>query len=200
MADPDLQRETILEAVLEAVRQWAAAQDQQVAQQLVEQAAMTVRCAAGYPPGCFQGEQIFDEPEPEGVEVYDLAYQVPSLNVMLSTHFRTRAKQRDQLVEQLIAQMGKKRIAKLIPRRVHYVCYRRRRITDIDNLFASTKTLTDCLKRVGLIYDDTREWCTPSWQQELAGQCLPHTEVHIWDQPEACWSDAQRRVVERFNA
>lgn len=56
----------------------------------------------------------------------------------------------------------------------------RRLIRDDDNRRYTSKPILDALKRLGLLYDDRREWCDhPEPQQHVAKDCEDHTVIRI---------------------
>lgn len=72
------------------------------------------------------------------------------------------------------------------PRRVSITSYRRQRFHDDANLVGGCKGLIDGLVRAGLLVDDSRQWATFTYAQDLAsasplGKGVPCTLIEIED-------------------
>ena len=196
------------EEVLRAVEAWARTIDAGLGRCQVDIAAEHLRQVAGCPSGCYVGDPLPDGPDPEGAPEdreamhyvgLEVAYEVQSINVLLRMHHRQRTRERNALAAQIMAQVGRD-TPRPVPRRVHYRAWRRRRILDEENFVGGFKMLQDVLMQVGLIWEDSRYWLMPSYEQHLAGRTMPRVEVEIWDYPEGVWCDEQRRIVERAMA
>lgn len=63
---------------------------------------------------------------------------------------------------------------------IRQVTTRRQFIRDDENLHFAVKPLNDALKRLGLLYDDSRTWLEqPPVEQQLSADGHPHTIVRI---------------------
>jgi len=67
---------------------------------------------------------------------------------------------------------------KKVKRKVHIISYRKKLMTDDDNLKFVSKFLMDALKKTGFIYDDDRKYISHKVTQVLDRE-NPRTEVII---------------------
>ena len=131
----------------------------------------------------------------------NLLYHHRSGKKLLATHWAVRGRERQAVAAQVAVQVkttSNQAGAPLrpVPRRVHYLVYRRTRMRDFDNFVMGLKDVQDVIEAAGLIWEDSMQWIVPSYAQANTKGTTPRVEVTIWDVPDATWTDAQRRVVE----
>lgn len=114
-----------------------------------------------------------------------IPFEVPSQNVTERRHWSRRAKEKKSVLWMLRGALpsgcrphdGKKRV-------VEITAYRRRRIRDHANLVGGCKTLVDALVTVGLLVDDSEQWATFDYRQDVLsayGFDRPMTIIRITD-------------------
>lgn len=100
-----------------------------------------------------------------------LPKEVPSQNTRDKMHWRARGREVDDW--ELLARSAC-RPSQLVPAtvkmavRIH--AFRRRRCADEANLIGGCKGLIDGLVRVGLIKDDSREWASFTYAEDVASK------------------------------
>lgn len=207
---PDEVREAAIR-LDDLVASWAAALD---SGSDAQEEALALRLGAGYPgkvpPGkcvpvpCVGSWGVHLEEMPADVlrPVYlNLIYNHRSANQVLRSHWRARQRERQAIAAQVATQTKSQSNLpgsrlRPIPRRVHYLVYRRTKMKDFDNFVMGLKDVQDVIEGAGLIWEDSMEWIVPSYAQDNAKGAVPRVEVTIWDIPEVTWTDEQRRVVE----
>ena len=106
----------------------------------------------------------------------------PSLNELLKMHYHDKTKLKGSHkahVRGSIHDMGMKitRMRKPRKRSMEIRCFRAK-LLDVDNLIGGTKLLTDAIKEVGLIWDDSPEYID-SRVTQLKDKYDPRTEIFI---------------------
>lgn len=173
--------------LLEAVRSYLRALDEGSPD--VDTSMDTLRALSGMQLGTDLLDSRHQQPE-----YFNLIYEVPSLNERLRCSERKRSKQNAAVEAQLVAQMGGRRHAPALPCLVTMKAHRHRMLDD-DNLIGGLKDLLDCLVMVGLLWDDSRSWAWPEYDQELCGKAAPHVEIAILPIPAELWTADQARAV-----
>ncbi len=134
------------------------------------------------PPSFLRGALYaleYVEPEKIPERTFIVPYEVPSQNT--KGHWSKKHKISCQWMMIGVAESkGKKKEHRKM--RMRLVCYRKKLITDIANLYGGAKPCIDGLKRAGIIYDDSDRWCHIEYEQRLAKESPtgPCTVVMLW--------------------
>ncbi len=127
-----------------------------------------------------------------------LPREVQSGNALAYRHWRERMRDRDAWIALLRSALVSRPLPPPTGKRyVHILAYRKRRV-DEDNLSSGCKHLRDAMVRVGILKDDTREWCHFTYAQGLASghpSGRPCTEVTVSDEPIDPPTTSHRRKV-----
>lgn len=108
----------------------------------------------------------------------------PSLNTMLRTHWRDRAKEQETWDHYMLAEwLNQQRFIFLKPVKIKYtLSFDVNRKRDFDNYYGGTKYITDALKRTFLLKDDS-QWIRDVEVEFVIGE--PATIVEIYELEEA---------------
>ncbi len=140
------------------------------------------------PPSFLRGALYaldFKEPDKDPERTFIVPYEVPSQNV--KGHWSKKHKIRCQWLT-VCASNNPTRKQEQRRMRMRLVCYRKKLITDIANLYGGAKPCVDGIKQSGLIYDDADIWCRIEYEQELAKKSptgKPCTVVMLWSMEES---------------
>jgi Holliday junction resolvase RusA-like endonuclease len=114
---------------------------------------------------------------------FTILTELPSANKLLRMHWAKRRQIKAVILTELWVQKLGQGIfntgeRKKIKKSVLITIYHRTRRFDKDNAYAAVKPVVDCLRQLGLIYNDSPRWLDLGVCQELDHK-NPRTEVEI---------------------
>lgn len=101
--------------------------------------------------------------------VVEIPMPTPSLNVYKRMHYHAQRRLRDQYTTLLRAHTTRLNRAKPHEFRRVTICRHGARLLDIDNLIGGAKPLVDALRRAGLLWNDSPEYCAIKYEQVKVG-------------------------------
>lgn len=140
------------------------------------------------PPAFLRGALYaleYVEPEKEPEMTFIVPYEIQSQNTLRGHWTKAHKISCWTMMAALANNPGRKKEHRKMLMRL--VCYRKKLITDIDNLIAGSKPFKDGIKRAGFLVDDSDKWLKVEYVQELSSKSptgKPCTVVMLWPMEE----------------
>ena len=136
------------------------------------------------PPAFLRGAMYaleYVKPEKIPERTFIIPYEIQSQNTLRGHWAKADKISRQTMISALSHNPGRKKEHRKM--RMLLTCYRKKLITDIDNLIAGSKPFKDGIKRAGFLVDDSDKWLKVEYVQELSKKSptgKPCTVVTLW--------------------